>query len=163
LKSNITTLERDITMPEAVDFQSVMAELTVFQNAIGKIQANLKNAKNKEILGDVLAKVQQARSEVEIEYPKAMNLIEENAKSVLAEAEQGLAQMDQKRADYDQKAAAFQAAKKQAGQLPAPPEAKIDPAMGMTLRNELLNRFGPQTLTENGSSEKIREAWQDWN
>ncbi len=150
-------------MEPPVDFQSVMAELTVFQNAIGDIHANLKNKKNKEILGDVLDRLQGARVEAEVEYPKAMDLIQSTAQQAKAEAEQALAQIDQKKAAVKQRMAEIQAAQKAAPAKPASPEAKVDPALGQKLRSELLERFGPRSDADHPGIGRIREAWQDWD
>jgi hypothetical protein len=150
-------------MAANVDFQSVMAQLTDFQNALGKIHANLTNAKNKGILGDMLEKLQGARADVEIEYPKAMNLIDETARSVMTESQEALAKIEQKRAAFEQEKATTQAAKKQAPKLPPKPEVKVDPALGQKLRVELLQRFGPQTEHDDSAASRVREAWQDWD
>ncbi len=151
-----------IDMAETLDFQSVMAELTNFQSAIGDIHTRLRSVKHKEILGDMLDKIQSARAEVEVEYPKAMNLIEDTARKVMAEAKQDLAKNEQKRAELDQKIAASKAAQPKAPKLPSKPEVKVDPALGQRLRTELLERFGPQTESNGLNPSKIREAWQDW-
>ena len=150
-------------MPEAIDFQSVMDELTVFQNAIGKIHANLNNAKNQEILGNVLADIQKARAEVEVEYPKTMKLIHDTARSVLTEAKEMQGELVQKRAEAEQRLASVQAAREEAAMPPLKPEVKVDPALGQMLRTELLDRFGPQGNGDGADLERIREAWQDWD
>ncbi len=150
-------------MEAPVDFQSVMAELTVFQNAIGDIHAKLKNKKNKEILGDVLDRLKSARADTEVEYPKAMDLIQSTAQQSKAKAEQALAQIAQKKAAIEQRQAEIQAAQKAVPSKPALSEAKVDPALGQKLRSELLERFGQRTGANQSEASKIREAWQDWD
>ena len=148
-------------MAAPVDFGSVMADLTVFQEAIGKIQAGLKNKTNKEILGDVLNRLQEARVEAEESFPKAMDLIVSTAQQAKAEAEQTLGQLAQTKAAVEQRTAQLQAAQGAVPAKAAPPEQPVDPALGQKLRVELLRQFGPSD-TESDDSGKIREAWQDW-
>jgi hypothetical protein len=145
------------------DFQSVMAELGNFQAALENVRANLRSAKGQEILGDILDQLQTARADVEVEYPKAMNVIEESARSVIATAKQRRAQQGQRRAEIAQKAAAVQAAQQKAALPPPKPEVKVDPALGQKLRLELLQRFASQTGDGNRDVDRIREAWQDWD
>jgi len=149
-------------MAEPLNFQSVMAELTNFQNAIGEIHANLRSVKHKEILGDMLDEIRSARAEVEVEFPKAINLIEDTAQKVMAEAKQELAKNEQMRAELDRKVAASKAAPQKAPVPPPKIGVKVDPALGQTLRTELLERFGLQTDANTAKFSKIREAWQDW-
>ena len=145
------------------DFQTVMAEVGNFQAALGKIREHLRSAQGKEILGDMLGKIQTARADVEVEYPKAMTVIEESARSVIANAKKRRAQQGQRQAEIAQKAAALQAAQQKAA-LPRPkPEVKVDPALGQRLRTELLERFAPHTGSDDSERGKIREAWQDWD
>lgn len=150
-------------MAGPVDFQTVMAEVGNFQAALGKIREHLRSAQGKEILGDMLDQIQSARANVEVEYPKAMKVIEDSARSVIADAKPRLAQQGQRRAAIAQKAAAMEAAQQKAALPPAKPEVKIDPALGQRLRTELLERFGPQTGADQVNQSKIREAWQDWD
>ena len=150
-------------MAATVDFQSVMSELTDFQNALGRIHANLTNVKNKEILGDMLDKMSGARTEVEVEYPKAMNLIDETARTVKAESQAELAKLAEERAQREQEQATIEAAKPKAALSLPKPEAKVDPALGLKLRAELLERFGPGNDSADVGRNRIREAWQDWD
>ncbi len=148
-------------MAAAVDFQSVMAELSQFQNALGDIHASLKNQKNKEILGDVLDRIREARADVEVEYPKVMDLILSTARQCQDEAQQNLAKIADKKAQIQQKTAALAAAQKALPAKPELPDAKIDPVLGQKLRLDLLERFCPDETDLDGM-DRIREAWEDW-
>ena len=150
-------------MAPKLDFQSVMDELTVFQNALGKIHASLNNARNKEVLGAAIEDLQNARAQVEIEYPKADALLTATARKVLAEAEQAKVEAEKERAEVEQRIAASKAAQNEKLAPPPKPVAKIDPALGQTLRVDLLQRFGPQNGKDASAAGRIREAWQDWD
>ena len=150
-------------MKDPVDFQDVMGELTDFQNAIGEIHSGLKNAKNKEILGSVLDSLQKARADVEVEYPKAMNMIDETAQRVRKEAKERLAEMQKQKAAAQKNAEAMQAKMGQPPKRTPKSEIKVDPALGEKLRVELLERFQSSTEDLGSHASKIREAWQDWD
>lgn len=150
-------------MAAPIDFQSVMAEVGNLQTAIAKIHGGLKNKKNKEILGDVLDQMTRARADVEIEYPKALAMVQETARRNLAKAQEMRANLEQQKAACEQRQAEIQAAQKKAAEAkPAKPEAKVDPALGPKLRIELLQRFSAKVDTTQSEARKIREAWQDW-
>ena len=155
-----------------LDFPSIMADLTQFQNAVGKIHAQLTDPRQKQVLGEALDNIVKSRADVERLYPKTIKQIDDHANHTIHEAEatqqqiqqkrQWLEQLEQKSAQAGQAAGIAGAA---VGALPAAapkPAVELHPAA--QLREELLAHFGPKPTTLAGSPIKIdREIWEDWN
>lgn len=159
-----------------LDFASIMADLTQFQHAIGRICSQLTDPRQKEVLGEALGNVAKARVDVEATYPKTIKLIDDRARQTIQEGEATLRQIREKKQWLEQAkqqaAQGGQTAAQVAGALPAaaglaaPPAiaeqaAELHPAA--QLRDELLTHFLPQGAPRAASPVKIdREIWQDW-
>lgn len=149
-----------------LDFASIMADLTQFQDAIGKIHSQLTNPRQREILGEALDNVAKSRADVERLYPQTIKKIEDHAKNTIREAEATQQQIQQKRQVLDElKQRAGQAAGAAAAAAPAAepkPPVELHPAA--QLREELLSRFQPQGAPKSAAPLKFdREIWEDWN
>jgi hypothetical protein len=159
-----------------LDFASIMADLTQFQNVIGKIHAQLTNPRQKQLLGEALDNIAESRAEVEQIYPKTIAMIDDHAKNTIREAEITQQELQQKRAWLEQLkqqlAQAGQAAGGAvavAGAIPAvaaaaAPQPPVELHPAGQLREELLARFTPKASPGSALPVKIdREIWQDWS
>ncbi len=150
-------------MPAPIDFGAIVSELANFQSEAAKMCATLKSAKQREVIGDMLTRLQSAKADVERLYPETMDFIEKDARNTIAEAESQQAEAAQLKEKLNTLAAGQQAAASAAPKAAPKPPTPVDPGLGGRLREELLERFGPlanlnvQTLEDN-----VREVWQDW-
>jgi polyhydroxyalkanoate synthesis regulator phasin len=148
-------------MPAPIDFDALMADLTQFQQTLAEVHASLTRPQEREILGGLLGRIQEARSQVEATYPQALETIRQSAQRTQAEAEAGQARL----AAMRQQLQALQEAAAQPPAVPPPkPETPLDPTLGPTLRREVLRRYGdlPTRLPEEPRQHDGKEIWEDW-
>jgi len=146
-------------MPPKLDFGSIMAELEVFQREVGKIQASLKNPKQKEILGEALQRVASAKVDAEKTYPEAMKTIRERTEQAQARANSAAAEAAKLKQKFEQMAQAPPVDVK-------PPEKeapRFDAQLGEKLSDELMNRLRARPAGEDDGQPIDREIWEDWN
>lgn len=151
-------------MPEPpVDFNGLMADVQKMQQVLAQIHGSLTQPRQKEVLGELLGKIEQARSDAETAYPNAVKTIRDSAENTVREATQLKAENDAKRAEV---------AKLQEQQQPPPPKptirrpsvATLPPITvepGSLLRKEILQRFGGVIVKKAASDD--REIWEDWS
>jgi hypothetical protein len=155
-----------------LDFASIMADLTQFQNAVGRIHSQLTDPRQKEVLGEALDNVAKSRADVERIYPKTIKQIEDHAQGTIREAEATRQQIQQKQQWLEQlKQQGAQAA--QAGAMAgaaasaipaAAPQPPIELHPAAQLRDELLSRFQPKSAAPKASPLQFdHEIWEDWN
>jgi chaperonin cofactor prefoldin len=150
---------------QPVDFNGLMADVQKMQQFLAKVQGGLKEPKQKEVLGELMARIDQARADVETSYPEAVKTIRESAERT----NQQVAELQKQNDAHRQKLAELQAAA--AAKPPAPkptvrrPKIRPLPALtfepGNLLRKELLQRFAG--LADQKSKTDDREIWEDWN
>lgn len=159
-------------MPQPVNFEELMADLTKFQEIMAQIQAGLTRPKEKELLGDLLDRVQKARVEVEETYPKTAQFLNNKLQDTRTEAQAMLEDNARRSAELH---ARMDEAKKQAKEVP-PPRAKkapspvkpsfhLDPEKGNKLRLEMLQFLGIQAK-QDGKGRGLgedHEIWEDWD
>ena len=144
-------------MPVNLDFNSILADLTTFQQQVGKIHSELTNPKQKAALGAALQKVAEARADVEVNYPKAIKTIEESAARSQARSKAGL----EKVAALREKLAALKNRPPAAPPKKEPP--KFDGQLGARLSSELLSRFADRAPSLPDDDGDDREIWEDWS
>lgn len=150
---------------QPVDFNALMADVQKMQQFLAKVQGGLTQPKQKEILGELLDKIDQARADAEKTYPVAVKTIRESAERT----QRDVAEMQKDVAAHRAKLAELQAAA--AARPPAPkitirrPKTRTLPPLtfepGNLLRKELLQRFAG--LADRKSKADDREIWEDWN
>lgn len=142
------------------EFSEILQELTKFQSAIGRVHQGLRSEKEREILGDILTKIDQARVDAETAVPNAMAKIREVAKDVQQRAEEQAKKLAELQKQIDER-------KKnppKAPAPPAPPEIKFDPNLGAILSAELMEHVAPpQVDSLEPRPQVIKEIWEDWN
>jgi polyhydroxyalkanoate synthesis regulator phasin len=142
------------------EFTEILGELTKFQSAIGRVHQGLRSTKEREILGDLLSKITQARSDAETAVPVAIQKIRDVAQDVQKRAEE----QQKKLAELQQQ---IEERKKNPPQPPAPPakpEIQFDPNLGAKLCQELMQRVAPaSSATDEKPTQVIKEIWEDWN
>jgi hypothetical protein len=163
----------DMPKPTTIDFNAVMTDLSKFQQEVGKIHQQLTSPRQKEVLGEALDRVRQARAEVERTYKPTIQKIEDSARESAAQAEALKAENEQLKQQYQQKAAAQRAKKEnkkkrraQAMKAPKPPKVQAGPLSlhaAPQLRQELLSRFQSKPAQPASRSKADREIWEDWN
>jgi hypothetical protein len=141
-----------------IDFNQLLNQIGTLQQSLAEVHAKAPPSAERDLLGQLLAKIPAARAEVEQSYPKARTEIQQS----LARTQAGIEAEGQKLAQHE---AALAAAIEQAKQPPAPPslpEVEFPPDLGQQLRNELLGGFG-LPLPPRANTGGIREIWQDWD
>jgi hypothetical protein len=148
-------------MSVEAEFSEIMQELTQFQTAIGRAASGLKNDREREMVSDLLQRIQAARVDAESSVPAAINKIREVAQDVQRQAEEHhkklneLAQQIEERKNNPPKAPA----------PPPKPEVQFDPNLGATLSAELLSHLSPSAALSSSAppGQIIKEIWEDWN
>lgn len=160
--------------PAKIDFDAVMSDLSKFQQEVGKIHASLTNPRQKQVLGEALQRVREARADVERTYKPTIEKIEDSARQSAAQAESLKAQAEQLQQESEKKAAAQRRRKEkkkqrraQALKAPKPPKVPTGPLAlhaAPQLREELLSRFEAKPARPAAGGGKLeREIWEDWN
>lgn len=142
------------------EFSAILGELTKFQSAIGRVHKGLHAQKEKEILGELLGKIDQARTDAETAVPAAIQKIRDVAQEVQARAEEQQKKLAELQKQIEER-------KKNPPQPPAPPakpEVHFDPNLGAQLAHELIERVAPmQAAPIEKPTQVIKEIWEDWN
>ena len=60
------------------EFSEILTELTKFRSAIGRVQAGMRSTQEREVLGDLLGQMDQARVDAESAVPEAIKRIHRN-------------------------------------------------------------------------------------
>jgi len=159
--------------PTTIDFNAVMADLSKFQQEVGKIHQQLTSPRQKEVLGEALDRVRQARAEVERTYKPTIQKIEDSARESAAQAEALKAESEQLKQQYEQKVVAQREKKEkkkkrraQAMKAPKVPKVQAGPLSlhaAPQLRQELLSRFQSKPANSEPHNKPDREIWEDWN
>lgn len=142
------------------EFSEIMQELTKFQSAIGRVYQGLNSEKERNILGDMMAKMDQARVDSEKAVPAAIAKIKEVAQDVQVRAEEQSKKIAELHKQIEER-------KKNPPKPPAPPaipEVKFDPNLGAVLSAELLEHVKPREVDRaEPQRQVIKEIWEDWN
>ncbi len=144
-------------MPEKIDFASLMADLTTLQREIGKTHEGLTNSRQKEVLGEALKKVAEARADVEVKYSQAIQAIKSSVAETQAKAKAGLERVS----ELEEKFAAMSA--RPPSKPPEKPTPKLDGQLGCKLSAELLATFADRPPLASQLDQEDREIWEDWN
>ena len=150
-------------MPLPSDFASLTGQLQGFSGHINGMLQNV-DGEAREVVSSLLSVWEKNFGELQTAYPAAMNEIQskinevqtQNAgmKSTIAAAKGEVAKAQQAQA-------AAAAAKKAAPKIP--PLKPLDPALGVSLRDELLERFGVAAdATGEHLPEENHEIWEGW-
>lgn len=152
------------------NFEELMGDVRKFQQALGQVHSTLTSPQDKDLLGDLMNRIETARQDVEKTYPQAVDAIKKSATDTqanMAQAEDvraGLEKEIRAKADENAKKAASapKPAEPRPPSRPPVPDLKTEDNMGAKLRGELLHRFAdipPPHLEE----EVDRDVWQDWD
>jgi hypothetical protein len=141
-----------------------ITNLEQLAQALAAVQARLVQAESRAVgedarrqLAAVSAQLQQASAQFLTDYPRRMAQLQDRQ----AEAQKQAQEMQARTAQLRQQLEAAEAARKAAAEAPPPPEEAIDPALGATLRRELLERFGsraPGTAAAGGVFDTVQGA-----
>ena len=145
------------------DFASLTSQLQSFS---GKITGMLQNAdgESRNVVSSLLKIWDQHFVGLQSAYPAAMNDIQQNISAVESQnqaTKSSIATAKEAVAKVQQAQAAAAAEKK--GPPKIPPLKPINPDLGVSLRDELLERFGVATdATREHLPEEIHEIWEGW-
>lgn len=142
------------------EFTEILGQLSQFQSAIGRVHQTLRAPKEREILGDLIAKIEQARQDAQTAVPAAIRKIHEATRDVEQRAQAQQAKLDvlQKQLEERQKNPPKPPAP------PAPPPVKFDPNLGAELCRELLQHLSPpHAAASSPGVQVVKEIWEDWN
>lgn len=147
-------------MSLATEFSEIMTELSKFQAAIGRVHQDVRSPKEREMLGELIGKISEARTQAETAVPAAISKIHEVAKDVQQRAEEHRRKLIELRQQIEER-------KKNPPQPPAPPpkpEVQFDPNLGAQLCRELMQHVAPPATTAaQQGTQVIKEIWEDWN
>ena len=135
--------------PSPDEVPNLWQYLDSFQKTMAEVHASLTNPQQKEVLGELLAKVQESREEVQKLVPPLIDEMRQKNEAMKSWAESALPQVEQQRRELQ---ARMEAAADQAKRPPAPARAaaaappQIDPNRGAVLGGELMDRFGRQQV-----------------
>lgn len=152
-------------MSEPVSFAGMMVELGKFQSALADAHGSLRNEKHKQILGELLARLQEQKSKAEATIPPILAQIRDRFQRTESELKSESERIQKQHKALKER---LEKARKQppAGPpstgKPATPEPKINPDLGAQLRLELLQRFGCPAGDPSHGPATIKEAWEDW-
>ena len=150
-------------VPLPSDFASLTGQLQGFSGHINGMLQNV-DGESREVISSLLKVWEKNFGELQTAFPAAMNDIQSNISQVQNQ-QQGLkSQIVATKAELakaQQAQAAAAAAKKAAPKIP--PLKPIDPDLGVSLRDELLERFGvaADAMVER-LPEDIHQIWEGW-
>lgn len=122
---------------------SIWPVLDKIQNAVQETHDSLTPSKQKDLLGEMLAKAAQSRKEIEAAMPKLLKQVQKEQQDALNWVQDFDAQIKKTEKDFQEK---LKAEEELAASLqnppPAPPEVPVDPSHGAGLAQELLQALG---------------------
>ncbi len=137
-----------------------MTDVQKYQNELASLYEKITHPGEKEMMGKLMSKIENARIEAEKVVPETLRQIQDSARCSAAQAKQQLAEIEKRKKQMAAETAAADTVKMPPAAKPKQ-EVRVDPKLGPTLRLELLQRFaqhadGPARLST------IKEAWEDW-
>lgn len=144
---------------------SMWPHIDKIQGAVKEAHDSLPQSKQKEVLGEMLAKAAQSRKEIEKEAPKLLAEARKEIDTALAWVKDFAAELKQTEKTFEEKQKAEQelAASLQAPP-PVAPDAPLDPKHGIGMALELLQALGmletkkPDRFDDGGS---IAKHWNE--
>lgn len=150
-------------VPLPSDFASLNGQLQGFSGHINGLLQNV-DGESREVISSLLKVWEKNFGELQTAFPAAMNDIQSNISQVQNQQRGLKSQIDAAKVELakaQQAQAAAAAAKKAAPKIP--PLKPIDPDLGVSLRDELLERFGVAAdATVEHLPEDIHEIWEGW-
>lgn len=147
-------------MSLANEFSEILTELSKFQSAIGRVHQGVRASKERDMLGELITKIDEARNEAQSAVPAAINKIHEVAKEVQQRAEEHKQKLVELQKQIEER-------KNNPPKPPAPPakpEVHFDPNLGAQLCKELMQHVAPPAAASaQQSTQVIKEIWEDWN
>ena len=151
-------------------FEQMCKEFVQFREIMDRSLAKVQESPVKQEARRLAEFMDNKFAEFKQAYPKAMADIDSRLAKVRESAEKvqtDAVALKAKIAEQEQQAAAAAAesataATAAAAAAAAPTSPAPDLALGLTLREELLDRFGPPKPVEE-KGEKSREVWEDWD
>lgn len=143
-------------------FSSVMADVDQFLSVLANAQVGLPEQRERDLMGVLLSRLQEARQAATEVIPKAMGNLQQCMEQYQVAAEKLKAEIR----EQQQKLADLEASPpvRVPGSTPPPPPVEpptIDPALGQKLREELLAKlFG--TTPPVAPPRPGKDIWQDW-
>src|SRR5262245_10841363 len=99
---------------------SMWSHVDKVQSTMQEVYDSLAPSKQKEVLGDLLAKAAQKRKEIEAEVPKFLEQVQKEQQSMVDFVQEASAQAKQAEKDFQEK---FKAEQELAASLQTPPPA----------------------------------------
>lgn len=147
-------------MSLATEFSEILNELSRFQSAIGRVHEGVRSQKEREMLGELITKINEARSQAETAVPAAIDKIKQVAQEVQQRAEE----QKQKLAELYKQIEERKNNPPKAPPPPPKPELHFDPNLGAQLSQELIQHVAPPTTgAAPPATQVIKEIWEDWN
>jgi DNA repair exonuclease SbcCD ATPase subunit len=147
-------------MSLATEFSEIITELSKFQSTISRVHQGARASKERDMLGELITKIDEARNEAQTAVPNAINKIHQVAKEVQQRAEEHKAKLVELQKQIEER-------KKNPPQPPAPPakpDVQFDPNLGAQLCKELMQHVAPPSAaTVQQPTQVIKEIWEDWN
>jgi hypothetical protein len=144
-------------MPLPPDLEQVIQEFREFRALIVQAQASTPEAHLQQRLQELTAQMDRGFADLLETYPKAVAELDRQQ----ADIEAGMARTQQEIDSLKAKLAQPEAEPAPAVVAPPPPAPLPDeePAFGLLLRNELLQRYRPRTAAERQPSPRPRDIW----
>ena len=145
------------------DFASLCGQLQGFSGHVNGLLQNV-DGETREVVSSLLKVWEKNFGELQTALPAAINDIESKIAEVKSQNDGMKSTIAATKAEIEktrQAQAAAAAAKKSAPKIP--PLKPIDPELGVSLRDELLARFGvsPEANQE-ALPEEVHEIWEGW-
>jgi hypothetical protein len=143
------------------EFSGIMQELTQFQSAIGRAASGLKDPREREMVGELLDRIEQARVDAESAVPAAIERIRSVAEDLQKRAQEHHKKLDELAKQIEER----KNNPPKAPPPPAKPEVKFDPNLGAALSAELIAHLAPpEAVAAPGEAgQVIKDVWEDWN
>lgn len=153
-------------IPLPSDFASLNGQLQGFSGSINGLLKTV-DGDARDVISSLLKVWEKNFGDLQTAYPATMNDMQSNIsklqgqhtslKSSIANAKAEVAKVAQAQA-----AAAAAAAATKKAPPKVPPLKPIDPDLGVSLRDELLERFGVAADAPEHQPEEIHEIWEGW-
>ncbi|MGE3806477.1 MAG: hypothetical protein AB7K24_17555 [Gemmataceae bacterium] len=152
-------------MADPAKLPNLWKNLDHFQSVINKVHESLSNPEQKRALGELLGKLQEARTEAEKVVPDLVNGLQQKNEALKSWAEEFLGKIAEKQRELEGlKAAAKQkpprTTPRPAGPVRRTEDIPVEAVPGEALRDEILQQLSGAAQPA-ASTGKDREIWED--
>jgi hypothetical protein len=148
-------------MLDNIDIDDLLNEVAKFRQHIGEVHSRLTHPQERELLSDVIEKIDETRFKVKDQFTDAVAAMEKGLDQAQSEAQANLAKTAQLR---EQMQGLIKAqAEADAAEPPAAAEPAFDFQLGERLSREMSAQFDERQATAPADKIVDREIWQDWS